>query len=578
MATYKVYRSYWAYANMNINDVHTGRVVPGKIVGHTVAGSWIQITEQQEGAYGVVLNKFIPFKDPNSGSIIAEVDQGDPPKAVDENGEEMADNAIIDDSFTQLQNPNGAINNDSYLKDLTTNGLRVKDLRGILGLPHQFLPTTDPRIDGTDSNEPSSFGRIYAEKIIKPMPLLLLTPGTPSFMSSFSSDQKKTMLEKFLGTITEGDLNSLVNENSGKYYSLKYAYTDYFQYVNAMLRSAAYFLGIEHEKIDGKELGQFNWLYYQESDSQNTDIFGHEGLGKFLGTYAGCIPLYVDAGYSVDDSFSNSTTQSQLAGTLDTLSDAGRELNFLIGNVGGMAGLQLDKLTGQEDLLKNIQNVNDSVNDLLGKGNIVSNIMSKAQTILAGGRMLFPEIWSDSSFSRSYSCKMKLVSPSGDKLSVYLNILVPIMFLLGFVLPRQSSGQAFFSPFLCRGYCKGLFNIDMGIFVDLNVTKGDEGEWTTDGIPTVAEVSFTIKDLYDGMFMSSGTDLADLNILSNITELDYIANSCGININETAIWRTIRMGVSLGLVGNIKDRVSLRIFSGIGQYFNNKLNDIFGKF
>ena len=118
----------------------------------------------------------------------------------------------------------------------------------------------------------------------------------------------------------------------------------------------------------------------------------------------------------------------------------------------------------------------------------------------------------------------------------------------------------------------------MGIFVDLNVTKGDEGEWTTDGIPTVAEVSFTIKDLYDGMFMSSGTDLADLNILSNITELDYIANSCGININETAIWRTIRMGVSLGLVGNIKDRVSLRIFSGIGQYFNNKLNDIFGKF
>ena len=63
MATYKVYRSYWAYANMNINDVHTGRVVPGKIVGHTVAGSWIQITEQQEGAYGVVLNKFIPFKE-----------------------------------------------------------------------------------------------------------------------------------------------------------------------------------------------------------------------------------------------------------------------------------------------------------------------------------------------------------------------------------------------------------------------------------------------------------------------------------------------------------------------------------
>ena len=66
---------------------------------------------------------------------------------------------------------------------------------------------------------------------------------------------------------------------------------------------------------------------------------------------------------------------------------------------------------------------------------------------------------------------MKLVSPSGDKLSIFLNILVPIYHLLGFCLPREATDQAYFSPFLIRAYYKGLFNVDMAIMPSLSVTK-----------------------------------------------------------------------------------------------------------
>ena len=235
-------------------------------------------------------------------------------------------------------------------------------------------------------------------------------------------------------------------------------------------------------------------------------------------------------------------------------------------------------ISGEEDLQSNMDNVSDAVNAILGTGNIFSSILNKAQTILAGGRMVFPEIWSDSSFGRSYSCSMKLISPSGDPLAVYLNILVPIYHLLAMCLPRQSIQQSYFSPFLLRCYYKGLFNIDMGIMTGLSITKGAECEWTVNGIPTVADISFEIKDLYEGMFMSKAEDPLDFGILSNITELDYIANSCGININDQEVTRTFRLFTVLKLENRIQDFIANGIMGNITQYFNQQLNNLFGVF
>ena len=476
------------------------------------------------------------------------------------------------------------INEKSY-KNQLKNGLNIRDLRGILGMPHQFTAITDPRIDST-SNE-DSFGRVYSEKIIKNLPLLLMTPGRPSFMADFDKDQKKSALSNLISS-DSSDFDILFKNGSGKYYSLVYDYTSYFHYVNAMLRSAAYFLDIQDETIDGKTpLGEFNWLYSNAGSIDgkgplgyidSKEIYNHGKLSNFLGPYAGCIAFYADAGNTVDESFSNSTTESQLASTLNTLSDTGREINFLIGNVGTQV-LALTDLGGAGELGSTVNGISDAIDGLLGEGNILSNILDRASNVLGGGRLVFPELWSDSSFSRSYSCSMKLVSPSGDKLSVFLNILVPIYHLLGFTLPRQAKGQAYFSPFLVRAYYKSLFNVDMGIVTGLSITKGSEGEWTSAGLPTVANVSFEIKDLYDDMFMSPQNNEGDKEgILSNIQELDYIANSCGVNINDQEIGRTLEMYVALGFSTKISDKISIDIFGNISQYFNQKMNDLFGMF
>ena len=525
-----------------------------------------------------------------------------------ENGEEDADSEddedddeeeeddllaerYLDDEFLTSYSPLTYTSED-YLNYLDSSDLKIQDIRGILGCPHQFLPETDGRVDVSAGSDISHIGRLYAQKILGSMPLLLITPGIPSYMASFSESQRGVLLEALLKgglSMADSEVSDLVNNHSGKYYSLKFAYTDYYYYLNPMLRAAAIYLGLDGVVIDGRVLGTYNWMYYSTKDRSEDSNFitrAGEWIGSIftssstniLAPYKSCIAIYADCGVSTDDSFSNSTTQSSLANAVNSLSDTGREMNFLIGNVGGMTGLKLDKLTGSEDLLNNIDNLNDAIDSVLPKNGIITNLLSKVQTLLAGGKMQFPEIWSDSSFSRSYSCRMTLVSPSGDPLSVYLNILVPIYHIMALTLPRQSKGQAYFSPFLVRAYCRSLFNIDMGIITDLSITKGAEGEWTDDGLATVAEVSFSIKDMYDQMFMSRAIDASDTSIMSNISELDYIANTCGININDHEVMRTIKMYYYLKFAGNFQDKIELGIIGSLQQSISNKLSNIMSSF
>lgn len=537
--------------------------------------------------------------DPITGNERADQDEDEEDDEEEEDSEApfyMDSNFAID---YLINNPDA----ETYEATLAESGtLTISTIRGIFGCPHQFLPIADMRVDSSivsnykntgmvTLGNNDSLGRMYTGKIIANMPLLLITPGVPSFLSKFSESDKATAISNLLGVSkddgVDGDLTQLIGGHKGKYYSLKFAYTSYFYYVNAMLRTAAILLEIDNEEIDGQKLGTFQWLFAsrnvslsQEEDvgKINFDIYGNEKLHSFLGPYAGCLPFYADCGNTVDDSFSNSTTQSQLASAMNSLSDTGRELNFLVGNVGSTLGLTLTKLTGMEDLTNNQEALAEIVDNALGSNNILSNILNKCQTILAGGRLLFPEIWADSSFSRSYNCKMRLVSPSGDKLSVFLNILVPFYHVLALTLPRQSIDQSYFSPFLVRAYTRSLFNVDMGIITDLNVTKGSEGEWTKDGLPTVAELSFTIKDLYDGMFMSSADDVGSMNILSNVSELDYIANSCGVNINDQEIGRIVKLYKNLDVLGRWKDKIQIGILGNITQKANQVIHNIFGAF
>lgn len=417
------------------------------------------------------------------------------------------------------------------------NSLLVNNLSGIYGIPYQFPESVDPRPDSK-----SSFGSIYAERIITRMPLLMMSPGKVDFMSSYKTGEKKAVLDVLLN---DGDGASDINdflEKPGKYYTFAYDTDNYWKYVNAANQASAIYLGIGDVEIDVNgvkaKAADFKW----EKASNNK-------FDSLLVSNKSYVCFYTDADSSKSESFGNDTTSSQLADKVNDFSSIAKEIQFL---VGANTGINIMK---NENLIKDaLSNLHGVVDYFLGGSQIVKDLGEDFVTIASSGKLIFPEIWSDSTFSQSFDVKIKLRCPCPNKVSWFLDIIVPINHLIALTMPRSPYGKSiinkdfdqepsvngYMSPFLVRAFYKGLFNCDMGIITDLSIEKGKEGSWTLDGLPSEVDISMTIKDLYNVMAMSEyTTGNQRKSFLNNTTYLNYLANSCGISINKPDLDRSL---------------------------------------
>lgn len=413
---------------------------------------------------------------------------------------------------------------DLSLKDATAF---LRDPKGVFGMPYQYLESNDYPIEG------STFGSMYTEKIIQHLPVLLLSPGRPNFMSDYSSGTAKGMLTRMLdGSGADmPSLEAILGEETGKFYSFDYKYIEYFNYVNPICHLMAQYLRIASEDsptakgILGASLGDYDWKKYA-SESFKTYY-----------SAADTVAFYIDSETQISESFGNSTTESQLASGINSLSSMSREIQFLIG---GSSGLQFEKLK-QENATEFSNEINSFVKKYssMFTKKFQANLSQGILNVASGGKIIFPEIWADSSFSRSYSCTIKLRTPDCDKLSIYYNILVPIAHLLGLMIPLQNGVNGIMSPFIVRAHYKGFFTTDMAIITDMSISKGDKCKWTMDGLPTEVDVTINIKDLYQTLSLSNETNPKDF--ARNNQELDYIANMCGLNINKPDAIRSITL-------------------------------------
>ena len=271
----------------------------------------------------------------------------------------------------------------------------------------------------------------------------------------------------------------------------------------------------------------------------------------------------MDSTDSVSESFTNNTTQSQLAETLKGWSDKAREIGFLLG---AGAGIQ-HQIMDEAQLAETLKSIEDISNQYLKGSSLFNNIASNFATIAVGGKLLFPEIWADSEFSRDFDITIKLRTPDADIVSWYINIYVPLCHLIALAAGQQMANvNAYYSPFLIRAYFKGVFDIDMGIITGLDIRKGKEAEWTIDGLPTVVDVDIKFKDLYN--MLSIIPDSKPKNFVTNNLLMDYVANTCGININEMDVGRSLEIYYILtrNRFTNIPNKLNRKIQDAIDNY------------
>ena len=443
-------------------------------------------------------------------------------------------------------------NSESLDNVVTLTKINLNSLRSIFGMPYQYLPVADLRVKSTgvgyeSSTTPltdiSAIGIKYREKILSRMPFCIFMPGMVDFMPNYNSAEKEDILKGVVDENSGWDNLRKVAEGKtrGSYYNFYPAYSLYYRYVNAICRMAAIFMGVGDRVVYGNTpLSKFDWR------SLSPDTISKSSF------YHGSVLYYLNTENQISESFSNSTTQSQLAQKTNAVSEQARELMFLSNTaVDVTAAASKVASSAVSSGLNNTQQLFDNIKAKVGSGmsssqGAVAAILNGLHNTIAGSKMLFPELWQDSQFSRDYSVNVKFGSPDNDPLSIYLNIIVPLIHTVCLAAPKYTGPNTYTAPFLVRAFYQGFFNVNMGIITDLSITKGNEGAWTYDNVPTTLELRISIKDLFGTNFMSMGQNEnnMDLNVLSNQPFVDYIANTCGINIDEPdypRAWKMMKM-------------------------------------
>jgi hypothetical protein len=488
--------------------------------------------------------------------------------------------------YTVFENDNIS---DTDMSRLIGGVLTSGNIGGIFGMPYQFLESVDRRIG--DKSNGDTMGRKYANKIASHLPLLFLTPCRPKFMEGFTADEKNTVLSSLLnGSIADSDV-----EKSGRYYSTEFAFAEYYKCVNMMCSEVAYFCGIQNVPIPTlrgkKNIGDIDWSKDFRNDSFQ-DYF----------TAKDSVVLYVDGLTTVSDSFSNNTTESQLASSINGASEIAKELKFILG-----PGSALGEI--QSFAERAASTVGGKLSEILNgqelAGGMLADLASTGiSTIMSGGKLIFPKIWGDSTFSRSYSFDLKLRSPDHDSVSIFLNCLVPYIHLLALCMPQSItrgaaaySPNAYNTPFILRAYAKGMFNINMGMITDLSVTRGGEAQWNDNGLPTQIDISITIEDLYNTLFITNPSSpdnnlisqspafrtgdifdlvgnlkaLFNLDVVNNTEMVDFLSNLAGLNIAAQPLDRKFKLMKYLTVDG-IK-----RSGSDLYNYFDNQVLNAIGR-
>lgn len=416
------------------------------------------------------------------------------------------------------------------------------------GMPFQYTYLTDRRLNNNTaySKEPSGnfiksgnldmYGRMFAGDIAANTPICSIVPGTPVFLTNikqslFGVDSNASNKEKggwlpVLSQVTDfniGDaIKSIIDQNDDKayqYYSMEVNTTEYFNFVNALCQTTARFMGLGNIAYRNRSCTAFDWSNYNQAAEQDYSMF-EEVAGMNNG-----ISFAFDPMSSISDTLNNSTKDSDLAGMLNGISEKARELEFMLGT----GGISLD-IVNSSDYEAALASVSDGV--LSGIRNPLSVISSFISNTTHGMNVRFPEMWSDSSLSRSYDIDMKFITPYATQFCKWRYVIVPFLHLFCLAAPQSKDTIMNYSrPFLIKAYSRGYFNVEMGLIDSIQWKRYGEGDMISeDGVPTEIDVSISFHDLYQQLAISlfHGAEGSEKDITVNMQRIAVFFNNSGL--------------------------------------------------
>lgn len=282
--------------------------------------------------------------------------------------------------------------------------------------------------------------------------------------------------------------------------------------------------------------------------NQPTTIAGKDEKKWSLDLTRMIIPFALSKSISVSESFTNSVDTHPVSSELNGMYESSNDIKLkgqwgLLQNATDAASNQniLSILTSGDGkaiagaigngILDFAKSSFGNIATVFGASGALAN--AEAGMVIKGeGRFQLPKIWSDSSYSRNYSINMKFRSPYGDRISIFENTFVPLLFLIGLTSPRQAGFSSYTSPFYIKAFSKGLISCEMGMITSLSINRGeDRNDRTIEGFFRTISVNLTIEDVMPtmSMSMSSGifaalksTNTGLKNYLTGLANIDFI--------------------------------------------------------
>lgn len=242
--------------------------------------------------------------------------------------------------------------------------------------------------------------------------------------------------------------------------------------------------------------------------------------------------LWVEKSTSISESVSNSFGDSVFQGLTDKVRNAANEMQILTGwNVGTLGQSENKKVSTESS-------IGSSEASLAGR------VAQTAATAISGAKIVLPQIWQDSRFDRSYNVSFRFVSPYGDDRSVFINVIIPFLFIMACALPTQDGPSGLKFPFLMQMDCPGYFSCPMGVINNLSFVKGgSEALFNRSGLPLVIEGTFSVMDLYSSLSLPTNNS----QFVTNLGTAAFVNNLVG-----ASLYQSIDAGVMSDLQNYIK--------------------------
>lgn len=282
-------------------------------------------------------------------------------------------------------------------------------------------------------------------------------------------------------------------------------------------------------------LPQYAQLHLNKNASKSWSVISRGSAGintptsdglhlNSLGFAEMTVPYMINAQSSVNESFNNNVTTHPLKQQYDQIfeeanSDLTQANKYNKANTIGNFVWNTMTL-GAGTVKQWLQNIGAGMGFTVDSGMLVGS----------NTRFQLPQVWTDSSFERSYSVSMKFRSIYGHPLGVYENCFVPYIFLMPLIMPRKIMMMKYGNPFYVKAFCKGLFSIDMGMITNLSVQRGeDKNTRTVDGYHRTMTVSMTIQDMLPNLSTSVDAGVLHLSKAGNEGFYNYLLDLAGID-------------------------------------------------